>query len=139
MDEYLADDEEPMVKKDESSISSEQGPKADDYVETRKCCKVFSYKCLFIAMGIVLIIDFFIELIMKLFDISQNENFDKLYFDVYLTLIVIYSVSLCLYLVYLIAPDGPKTRMLLPWALIIAVVANILFITWIIVYINCIY
>ena len=73
MMDYLADDEEPMLAKG-------TGPPSTDYVEKRKFCWVFSLKCAYASLGILMIIDFIMELIGKLFYISQNEFFDPIYF-----------------------------------------------------------
>ena len=133
MMDYLADDEEPMLAKGTGP------PSPQDYVEKRKFCWIFSPKCAYVTVGILMIIDFMFQLIAKLFYISQNEFFDPIYFQVYAGLLTLYAVGLCLYLVYLLAPDSPTTRGLIPWALIIAAIANVLIIFWIVIYINSIY
>ena len=64
-DDYLADDEEPMIAKE-----GEQDPTSKYYVEKRKFCFYFSWNCAFISIGVLMLIDFLIELIAKLFLIS---------------------------------------------------------------------
>ena len=46
-------------------------------------------------------------------------------------------VATFMYLWYCLGKDSQKTRSLLPWALLIALIANLLIITWVCIYILC--
>ena len=79
------------------------------------------------------------ELILKGFDISQNEYFDPLYFQVYICLIILYGLAVILYQIYVLGPDSPTTRAFVPWALLLAAIVNVLIIFWVVIYINFLY
>ena len=70
-------------------------------------------------MGILLIVDFILEII-DITDLASNEYFDKVFVQVYAILIVGYAVSVVLFIVYFFIANKPKTRPLVPWALGIA-------------------
>ena len=123
-------------KEEEKEDSSKPGP--NDYVETDKFCFCFSLKCGIITIGLLFIIDFILEA-LDLNEVAQNEYFDPIYWQVYLVLVFIYAIAAVLFLVYIIWKDGPKTRALVPWALMIGAIVNLLIIVWICVYIFCIY
>ena len=89
-------------------------------------------------MGILLIIDFILEII-DITDIASNEYFDKVYVQVYAILLAGYAVAVVLYIVYFFLKSTPKTRPLVYWALGIAAVVNFLIVVWIIVYICVLY
>jgi uncharacterized BrkB/YihY/UPF0761 family membrane protein len=76
---------------------------------------------------------------MTVYEIGTNDYFDKYYFWVYLALVIALFVAVFLYLVYLMAKESPKTRDLLPWALLIAAIVNILMAVWVICYICFLY
>ena len=114
------------------------GPAPGDYVENGKWCCCMPLKVGVIIIGILLIIDFFIE-VFELVDLSYNEYFEPMYFYIYLALILVYAVAVVLYCIYLFGKDSPSTRGLTPWALLIAGIVSILIAVWIIVYIFFIY
>ena len=76
---------------------------------------------------------------MTLIEIFQNDYLDRYYFYVYLVLVLGLVVAVFMYLWYCLAEDSKKTRALLPWALLIAVIVNALIIIWVCVYILCLY
>ena len=99
------DESEPMMEKSDSKKSESQ-PGPDDYVEKEKFCYCMSLKCGVIIIGILLFIDFILEII-DITDLVTNEYFDKIYFQVYAALIVGYAVAVILYIVYFFMKDSP--------------------------------
>ena len=91
-----------------------------------------------IIVGILLIIDFILEII-DITDLASNEYFDKVFVQIYAILIVGYAVSVVLFIVYFFIKNTPKSRPLVYWALGIAAVVNFLIVVWIIVYICVLY
>tara|TARA_B110001450_G_scaffold210929_1_gene202352 strand:- start:86 stop:523 length:438 start_codon:yes stop_codon:yes gene_type:complete len=137
MQAMMADEEQPLMEEEKAEEdSSKPGP--NDYVETDKFCFCCSLKCGIITIGLLFIIDFILEA-LDLNEVAQNEYFDPIYWQVYLVLLVIYAIGAIMFLVYIIWKDGPKTRALVPWALMIGAIVNLLLIVWICVYIFCIY
>ena len=76
---------------------------------------------------------------MTLLEIYNNEYLDKYYFYVYLVLVIAIAAAAFMYLWYCLAKDSPGTRSLLPWALLIAVIANLFIIIWVCIYILGLY
>ena len=86
-----------------------------------------------------MIIDFIVEAFF-LHDIDENEYFDdRIYFSGFLSILILFSLAILLILIYFIFPDRPWTRSLIPAALLIATISNLLIFFWILVYITGIY
>ena len=85
-------------------------------------------------LGLLLLFDWAIEVIFSE-DLIHNEYFEPIYMQVYLGLLGIYAVALGLYLAYLVSKDGPCSRCLVPFAVLLAALVNFAIVTWIIVYI----
>ena len=68
-------------------------------------------------------------------DLVNNEYFDPIYMQVYLSLLGAYAVALFLYLAYLVSNDGPCARCLVPYAILLAGLVNVVIVLWIFIYI----
>ena len=112
--------------------------KSTEYRETRQFCYCFTLKCGIICLGILMICDVVLKL-FEVYQISQNEYFDAIYWQVYLVLIIPLLIGACLFFYYFCAEDSPSSRAPLPLALLLATISNFLIATWIIVYICYMY
>ena len=125
-----------MSNQDLATKSSEIGD--DDYIEQRQQC-FCSLKSSIYFIGLVVIIDFIVEAFF-LHDIDENEYFDdRIYFYGFLSILILFSLAILLILIYFIFPDRPWTRSLIPAALLIATISNLLIFFWILIYITGIY
>ena len=134
-------DMEPMMPKDEDMMMMMQDdgkPKPGEYVEQGKFCYCCTTKCGIITIAILLIIDFCIE-VYNLIVILDNEYFDSMYGGVYAGILVVYFAAVVLLFIYLVAPDSPETRALIPWGFLVGAVANFLLVLWVIIYIGFLY
>ena len=127
---------ESMLPKEKSE--NKEGPGPEDYVEKKKFCYCFSTKCGIIFIGILLCIDFVLE-VFDVAEVGENEYFDPIYFDIYLVLLLAYAAAVILYLWYFVTKDSPSSRSKVPIALLIAGIVNTLIVIWIVVYIMFIY
>ena len=111
-----------------------------EYREKREFCYCFSLKCGIITAGCLLFIDFVISC-LDIWEISRNDHFnnDKTYLYGYIGLIAILFVAVNLFFWYLVLKDSPQTRALIPWAFLVASIANLLIAIWIIYYISVMY
>ena len=90
-------------------------------------------------VGLIVIIDFIVEA-FALHDIDENEYFDdRIYFDGFLIILILFSIAILLILIYFVFPDRPFTRSLIPTALLISITSNLLLFFWMLIYINGIY
>ena len=136
MAEQMEDQEEkqPMMEQKE-----EVQPQKNEYQETaRACCGCCSLKCFIIIYAIAVIVDFGFEC-FNLCKIQDNEYFHLIYFQVYLSLVILLGIAVCLILFYLVAPDSKGSRAVLPWAFLIAGIAALSIGAWIITYFYAIY
>ena len=115
------------------------GPQKGEYQETaRACCGCCSLKCMIIIYALAVIVDFGFEC-FNLIRIQDNEYFHLIYFQVYLSLVILLGIAVCLILFYLVAPDSRGSRAVLPWAFLIAGISALLIGVWIITYFYGIY
>ena len=128
------EEKQPMMEKKEEDVT----PKNEYHETTRACCGCCSLKCLIIVYALAVCVDFGFEC-FNLYRISDNEYFDPIYFQVYLSLVILFAVAVCLILFYLVAPDSKASRGVLPWAFLIAGITGILIGTWVITYFYAIY
>ena len=98
----------------------------------------YSTKCGLIFAGILLWLYCFIE-IVNIIWITNNENFDPIYGQVYLICVIILVIASILFFIYLVIPDCPTGRAFLPWVFLIAFFGAILICFWILIYICFIY
>ena len=91
-----------------------------------------------IIYALAVVADFGFEC-FNLFRISDNEYFDPLYFQLYLSLVILFGIAVCLILFYLVAPDSRGSRAVLPWAFLIAGITALLIGAWVITYFYAIY
>mmetsp|Transcript_21069 Transcript_21069/g.32642 ORF Transcript_21069/g.32642 Transcript_21069/m.32642 type:complete len:172 (-) Transcript_21069:223-738(-) len=132
MMEPKMDEEAPLMENNNDS------PGANDYIEQRKFCYCFSIKCGLITMGILLLLDFVME-IFAVINYSQNEYIDSTFIWVYVAILALFLVAFVMMCIFLCGKDSPGTRALLPWAFLIASIASFLIFIWIIVYFFCMY
>ena len=127
------EDIKPLLEKQQKSANKEEL-----YIERRKFCNCYTLKCGVIYQLITIIIDFVVE-ILNAINISENEYFSKSYLQVYIAILIDFSVAVILVLYYFIAKDSPSSRRVVPWALLIAAVVNFLIVLWIASYISLLY
>ena len=99
------------------------------------CC--MSLKCGIIFIGIILIIDFFLEC-LNLYFIAENPYFDSIYPTIFAIILIPLAV-VCGFFFYWFCKDSRESRKLLPIGLIIGAIAELALFIWIIVYICFIY
>ena len=124
--------------KEKMSDESEAISNTMDYKETRRFCYCFSLKCGIIFLSVVILLDFLIE-VLQVVAIFENEHFDPIYPQIYVSILSLFFISVALILVFIVGPDTPGIRLLVPWAFLIAAIANFLIAIWIIIYISAIY
>ena len=122
----LGDDSSPLIEQDKVP--------PEEYIEKTRYCGCCTPKCLIIFLGLIVLFDWVIE-VMFSGDLVDNEYYDPIYMQVYLGLLGIYAVSLGLFLAYLVSTDGPCSRCLVPFAVLIAALVNFAIVTLIFVYI----
>lgn len=134
------DDEKPEMMDpammEEAPLMGERNtdePGPGDYVEKNTFCYCFTTKCGLITMAILLVIDFFLEVITVI-QYSQNEHIESTFIMVYVLLVILIFVAAILVFIYLVGTDSPGIRALLPWGFLLASIANFLIALWIIVY-----
>ena len=112
----------------------------EDYRETRQFCFCFSLKCGIIVAGVLLLLDFGLQL-LEIWEIARNDHFsqDKTYLYGYIGLVVLLFVAVNLFFWYLVLKDSPQTRALVPWAFLVAAIVNLLIFIWVIYYIEVLY
>ena len=71
--------------------------------------------------------------------VMTNEYFDVYYGIVYVIFVVILLVAVCLMLYYWIAEDSKDSRAVVPWGFLLAGIANLLILIWVLVYILALY
>ena len=109
-----------------------------EYKESRIYCCCLSPKVIILIVGIILIIDWSVEVIFS-DDIKENEYYDPIYFWVYMGILGLYAIAVFFYIAYFASYDGPCSRSIVPWALLIAGIANIGLVIWVFVYIYILY
>ena len=141
--------DEAMNNKDENSqLMSDKDHNNDEnsdykssrryFRENRRFCYCFSLKCGIIFLSIIICLDFAIEII-QVIAIFNNEHFDPIYPQIYVGILAFFFIGVAIVLTFLIGPDNPTIRSLIPWGFLIVAIANILIATWIIIYISAIY
>ena len=95
-----------MVKE---SSESDAVSNTMDYKETRRFCYCFSLKCGIIFLSIVIILDFIIE-ILQVVAIFENEHFDPIYPQIYVSILSLFFISVALIIVFIVGPDTPGIR-----------------------------
>ena len=126
---------------DAKEPKAQDQPKEEEVTQeeiARGCCECFSFKCIIITLAILLWLDFFIQC-LNAYYVYDNEHFDQIYFQVYVAILVLYLAAVILVSIYLFPADSPETRAFLPWGFLVAAIASLLLVCWIIIYISSIY
>ena len=125
-------------KKDEQEEEEESDEYGDDYVEKGKCCCCCSLKAGFIVMGVALLLALLVE-VYALVEIFMNEYFDMIYGVIYAMIVFLILIAVIMQMCYWCRADSPGSRKLVPWGFLLASIAWILLIIWVIVYILAIF
>ena len=104
------------------------------YIEQKKLCYCYTYQCGVYVAGILILTELAF-LICELIIIINNPYFESTYWIIYLLLLLPILAAAIIYVVYFFQQENPQVRACLPIALILAIVANVLLIIWIILYV----
>ena len=99
------------------------------------CCST-KWNAIYIAIFVFL--DFAVEC-MNAYYINDNENWDPIYFQVYVVILVLIFVSVVLVGIWLFPKDSATTRAILPWGFLVFAIANFILFFWVFIYLVLIF
>merc|ERR1719329_1472679 len=76
---------------------------------------------------------------MNAYYINDNENWDPIYFQVYVVILVLIFVSVVLVGIWLFPKDSATTRAILPWGFLVFAIANFILFFWVFIYLVLIF
>lgn len=129
--EKLMDNKSQMSKKEPRYYED------DDTVKVA-CCGSFTYRCSASFIGFILILEFFV-LCFELYFVATNDYFALGYQVFYAFLLIFVGVAALAFLIWLCNKDDPSFKSNLPYALLLAIIANVILFFMIIIYITAIY